>query len=108
MECRLCGEPAAIEFLNLGEQPLANKYPTAAELDVLARWTEKDLQGEKIFCSKLGRGGIFVCERLLTQIEELNRGGLAAQSAFHRRSWRRMHKGLPFASRADHYPSHGA
>ena len=31
MECRLCGEPAAIEFLNLGQQPLANKYPTQAE-----------------------------------------------------------------------------
>ncbi|OBF76905.1 methyltransferase [Mycobacterium sp. 852002-51613_SCH5001154] len=31
MECRLCGEPAAIEFLNLGQQPLANKYPTEAE-----------------------------------------------------------------------------
>jgi SAM-dependent methyltransferase len=31
MECRLCGEPAATEFLNLGQQPLANKYPTQAE-----------------------------------------------------------------------------
>ncbi len=31
MECRLCGEPAAVEFLNLGQQPLANKYPTEAE-----------------------------------------------------------------------------
>jgi methylation protein EvaC len=31
MNCRLCGEPAAIEFLNLGQQPLANKYPTQAE-----------------------------------------------------------------------------
>lgn len=31
MECRLCGEPAAIEFLDLGKQPLANKYPTQAE-----------------------------------------------------------------------------
>ena len=31
MKCRLCGEPAAIEFLNLGQQPLANKYPTQAE-----------------------------------------------------------------------------
>jgi len=26
--CRLCGEPALNEFLNLGRQPLANKYPT--------------------------------------------------------------------------------
>jgi methylation protein EvaC len=31
MECRLCSEPAAIEFLNLGQQPLANKYPAQAE-----------------------------------------------------------------------------
>lgn len=31
MECRLCGEPAAVEFLNLGQQPLANKYPTEAQ-----------------------------------------------------------------------------
>jgi methylation protein EvaC len=31
MTCRLCGEPAAVEFLNLGRQPLANKYPTQAE-----------------------------------------------------------------------------
>ena len=31
MKCRLCGEAAAIEFLNLGQQPLANKYPTQAE-----------------------------------------------------------------------------
>jgi len=31
MKCRLCSEPAAIEFLNLGQQPLANKYPTQAE-----------------------------------------------------------------------------
>ena len=28
MPCRLCGDPAASEFLNLGQQPLANKYPT--------------------------------------------------------------------------------
>lgn len=33
MECRLCDEPAAIEFLNLGQQPLANKYPTEAEFE---------------------------------------------------------------------------
>jgi methylation protein EvaC len=31
MECRLCAEPAAVEFLNLGQQPLANKYPRDAE-----------------------------------------------------------------------------
>ena len=31
MQCRLCGEPAAVEFLNLGQQPLANKYPTQDE-----------------------------------------------------------------------------
>jgi len=31
MKCRLCGEPEAIQFLDLGQQPLANKYPTEAE-----------------------------------------------------------------------------
>ena len=31
MNCRLCGDPAAIQFLDLGQQPLANKYPTEAE-----------------------------------------------------------------------------
>jgi SAM-dependent methyltransferase len=29
--CRLCGEQALHEFLNLGRQPLANKYPTQAQ-----------------------------------------------------------------------------
>src|SRR5262245_9153082 len=28
MNCRLCGQKGPIEFLNLGDQPLANKYPT--------------------------------------------------------------------------------
>jgi methylation protein EvaC len=31
MKCRLCSAPNAIEFLDLGQQPLANKYPTEAE-----------------------------------------------------------------------------
>lgn len=30
-KCRLCGQLNAIEFLDLGWQPLANKYPTYAE-----------------------------------------------------------------------------
>jgi SAM-dependent methyltransferase len=29
--CHLCGQPALHEFLNLGRQPLANKYPTQAQ-----------------------------------------------------------------------------
>ena len=28
MNCRLCGHEHTLEFLNLGKQPLANKYPT--------------------------------------------------------------------------------
>lgn len=31
MKCLLCNKDTAIEFLNLGEQPLANKYPTEAQ-----------------------------------------------------------------------------
>lgn len=45
MECRLCGEPAAIEFLNLGQQPLANKYPTRAQFA-----TEKFFPLQVFFC----------------------------------------------------------
>src|SRR5262245_3796890 len=30
MKCQLCGHEHPIEFLNLGQQPLANKYPTEA------------------------------------------------------------------------------
>lgn len=32
MKCHLCNQEAAIEFLNLGQQPLANKYPTKAQI----------------------------------------------------------------------------
>ena len=32
MNCQLCGYGRPIEFLNLGKQPLANKYPTEAQL----------------------------------------------------------------------------
>ena len=28
MTCKLCGHPDVVEILNLGKQPLANKYPT--------------------------------------------------------------------------------
>lgn len=31
MKCRLCYQDEAVEFLNLGSQPLANKYPVEAE-----------------------------------------------------------------------------
>src|SRR4051812_22655577 len=28
MKCQLCNHDSMVEFLNLGQQPLANKYPT--------------------------------------------------------------------------------
>jgi methylation protein EvaC len=31
--CRLCGEPALHQFLDLGRQPLANKYPVQAQFE---------------------------------------------------------------------------
>jgi len=31
MKCQLCGHDNPVEFLNLGKQPLANKYPTEAQ-----------------------------------------------------------------------------
>src|SRR5208282_281166 len=31
MKCQLCGHDHPVEFLNLGKQPLANKYPTEAQ-----------------------------------------------------------------------------
>lgn len=31
MQCQLCGHDHPVEFLNLGKQPLANKYPTEAQ-----------------------------------------------------------------------------
>ncbi len=31
MKCSLCGHQLTVEFLNLGRQPLANKYPAAAD-----------------------------------------------------------------------------
>ncbi len=33
MKCHVCKQDSAVEFLNLGEQPLANKYPTEAEFE---------------------------------------------------------------------------
>ena len=33
MKCQLCGHDHLIEFLNLGKQPLANKYPTEAQFE---------------------------------------------------------------------------
>ena len=33
MKCHLCGHDGAVEFLDLGKQPLANKYPTRAQFD---------------------------------------------------------------------------
>lgn len=33
MTCLLCGQRGLVEFLNLGQQPLANKYPSQAQFD---------------------------------------------------------------------------
>ncbi len=33
MKCQLCGHDHSVEFLNLGKQPLANKYPTEAQFE---------------------------------------------------------------------------
>ena len=33
MKCQLCGHDHPVEFLNLGNQPLANKYPTQAQFE---------------------------------------------------------------------------
>jgi SAM-dependent methyltransferase len=33
MRCHLCRHDGLVEFLNLGKQPLANKYPTEAQFD---------------------------------------------------------------------------
>jgi SAM-dependent methyltransferase len=33
MKCQLCGHDHPVEILNLGRQPLANKYPTAAQFE---------------------------------------------------------------------------
>src|ERR1700677_141783 len=72
-----------------------------AELHVLARRTEEDLQREEVLRGKFRLRRIFVRERLLPQIEELDRDGFAAQSTFHRRSGRCGHNRLLFASCVD-------
>jgi len=33
MKCQLCGHDRPVKFLDLGLQPLANKYPTAAQFE---------------------------------------------------------------------------
>ena len=33
MKCHLCGHDDTVEFLNLGQQPLANKYPAQAQFE---------------------------------------------------------------------------
>lgn len=33
MKCHLCGHDDTVEFLNLGQQPLANKYPAKAQFE---------------------------------------------------------------------------
>lgn len=47
MKCQLCGDDHAVEFLNLGRQPLANKYPTAAQFE-----TEEFFPLAMFFCPR--------------------------------------------------------
>jgi methylation protein EvaC len=47
MKCQLCGHDHPIEFLNLGQQPLANKYPTAAQFE-----TEEFFPLAMFFCPR--------------------------------------------------------
>jgi len=74
-KCRLCSEPAAIEFLNLGQQPLANKYPTQAEFA-----TEDFFPLQMFFCSmckNVQLGTIVSRERMFEDyyyLSSVNRG----------------------------------
>jgi methylation protein EvaC len=75
MECRLCGEPSAIEFLNLGQQPLANKYPTQAE------FAAEDFFPLQVFfcptCKNVQLGTIISRERMFADyyyLSSVNRG----------------------------------
>jgi methylation protein EvaC len=75
MECRLCGEPAAFEFLNLGQQPLANKYPTQAE------FAAEDFFPLQVFfcptCKNVQLGTIISRERMFEDyyyLSSVNRG----------------------------------
>jgi methylation protein EvaC len=75
MECRLCGEPVAIEFLNLGQQPLANKYPTQAE------FAAEDFFPLQVFfcptCKNVQLGTIVSRERMFEDyyyLSSVNRG----------------------------------
>ncbi|MCV7398933.1 class I SAM-dependent methyltransferase [Mycobacterium fragae] len=75
MECRLCGEPSAIEFLNLGQQPLANKYPTQAE------FAAEDFFPLQVFfcptCKNVQLGTIISRERMFEDyyyLSSVNRG----------------------------------
>jgi SAM-dependent methyltransferase len=47
MKCRLCDYSDAVEFLNLGKQPLANKYPTEAQFQ-----TEEFFPLAMFFCPR--------------------------------------------------------
>ncbi|MGH3556263.1 MAG: methyltransferase domain-containing protein [Mycobacterium sp.] len=75
LKCRLCGEPAAIEFLNLGQQPLANKYPAQAE------FAAEDFFPLQVFfcptCKNVQLGTIVSRERMFEDyyyLSSVNRG----------------------------------
>src|SRR5262245_42446510 len=47
MNCHLCGHDSMVEFLDLGRQPLANKYPTEAQFE-----TEEFFPLAILFCPR--------------------------------------------------------
>jgi methylation protein EvaC len=64
MNCQLCGHDRPVEFLNLGNQPLANKYPTEEQFK-----TEDFLPLAMFFCPKCKNvqlGTIVSRERMFT------------------------------------------
>ncbi len=75
MKCRLCDDPSAVEFLDLGLQPLANKYPTRAEFDA------EDFFPLQVFfcptCKNVQLGTIISRERMFEDyyyLSSVNRG----------------------------------
>lgn len=75
MKCRLCDDPSAVEFLDLGMQPLANKYPTRAE------FAAEDFFPLQVFfcttCKNVQLGTIISRERMFEDyyyLSSVNRG----------------------------------
>ena len=62
MKCQLCDHSEIVEFLNLGQQPLANKYPTADQF----KTEEFFLSGDVLLsaCKNVQLGTIISRERM--------------------------------------------